>query len=218
MALADPLAPAAFQDLLRLRECLLDLVFYQDEVELPGDTVPSDIGPARWKAKVTSAPMPHAEALGLIAKVNSRIGGTKKALLYDSRLPYPSTDKTGSIFGSATPVLGTITNRSVVSFTGFPNNYVVPGGTYFQIIWGSPGSQRYYLGQFVEDTTASGTGAIVSAEIAPPLPLSILPGAAVTVLKPAAKFRISKGTARLSFSDLVNSEVTFEAMQSYAPD
>ena len=46
---------------------------------------------------------------------------------------YPSSDPTGSIFGAATPVVGTIADAYHVAFTGFPAGYVIPLGTSYWV-------------------------------------------------------------------------------------
>ena len=165
-----------------------------------------------WRAKITSPPMPNASALGLMALVNSLQGGLGTFLLYDKRLPYPSSDPTGSIFGAATPVVGTITDNVTVAFTGFPNNYVIPLGTYFQIIHDTT---RHYVGQFAEAKTANGSGAVSASKVTPPLPDSVDSADAVTVLKPSGKFRLEPNTAYLTNVGLVNASIVLSAKQTY---
>src|SRR5690606_24074161 len=112
---------------------------------------------------------------------------------YNSRLPYPASDPKGLIIGSTVPKLGTITDRWHVAFTGFPNSYAMPLGTYFSIVFDT---SRYYLGQFVESKTANPiTGAVGATEIWPPLPATISGTPDITIVKPPAKFRIEPGSA-----------------------
>lgn len=215
MTLPNPLGLAAFADLCKLADVKFALNWYQEMSGTGGgDTLYADTAPARWKADATTVPMPHATAEGIMALINSRVGGLKTALLYNPKLPYPSSDPTGSIFGAATPVVGTIADSYHLAFTGFPANYVIPLGTYFQIIFGGT---RYYLGQFAEARTASGAGAVASVEVSPPLPASIATGGAVTVLKPAGKFRITPNSAFPSTSGGLLSTVAFSAEQTYSP-
>jgi hypothetical protein len=214
MTLANPLGMAAFADLLHVADVKFRPSWNQERsLTGGGETLYADRAPMLWMADVTSAAMTHADAKKLLALINSRGGGLLTILLYDHSLPYPSPDPTGSLFGAATPVVGTITDRTHTAFTGFPASYSVPAGTYFQIIFGST---RYYLGQFCEDKTASGAGAITATEIAPAMPASIAAGAAVTVLKPSGKFRIIPGSANASPIDLFHSVVTFSAEQTYS--
>jgi len=159
--------------------------------------------------------MENAEAEGIMALVNSRAGGLKSILLTNPRLPYPSSDPAGSIFGAATPIVGTITDRLHVAFTGFPNGYSIPRGTWFQILFDT---SRYYLGQFCEAKTASGAGAVTTVEVFPPLPTSVASGDAVTVKKPAAKFQTVAGSAYISGLNQAQARVTLGAEQTYAAD
>src|SRR5690606_21206359 len=117
-------------------------------------------------------------------------GGIKTVLLHDPDICVPTSDPGGVLFGSASPVLGTITDRLHVAFADFPAGYVLPAGTYFQVIFDT---SRYYLGQIAEDRTASGAGAVASVEVTPALPASVVAGNAVTVVKPSAKFRREGG-------------------------
>lgn len=212
MSLADPLATASFADLLRLADTGFRLRFHSEGSRGGGGPLYAELAPPDWTADPVTVPMEHSEAEGIMALINSRGGGLRSILLYNHKMPYPSSDPTGSIFGAATPIVGTITDRSHVAFTGFPINYVIPLGTYFQVIFGST---RYYLGQFAEAKTASGAGAVSAVEIVPPLPASVAPGDAVTVLKPSGKFLIVPNTAHPQTISTVHTTVSFSAEQTY---
>lgn len=213
MSLADPLAVASFADLLKAADVEFNLEWQQQVSNAGGELFASDRAPAMRTAKITTAPMPNATAEGLLALANSRAGALKTFLLYNKRLPYPSSDPDGSIMGVNTPALGTITDRLHVAFTGFPAGYVVPLGTYFGLIFDT---SRYYLGQFAEAKTASGGGAITSTEIIPALPASVSGTPAVTVLKPPAKFRLEPNSAYLTNVGLVNASLVLSARQTYS--
>ena len=216
MALADTLSLAAFYDLLPIGPDGLKFNFeFMQERSLTGggDRLVADRAPALLMAEITTMPVPDAEAESIMALLNSRAGGLKQFLLTNPRLPYPSSDPTGSIFGAATPVVGVITNRLVLAFTGFPNGYSIPRGTWFQILFDT---SRYYLGQFAEAKTANGSGAVSAVEVYPPLPAGIGSGAAVTVKRPAGKFKPVAGSAYISSVNQRFSRVTFSAEQTYA--
>lgn len=214
MALANPLGVAAFADLQRTADIRLVQSWQQQRSATGGgETRYADRAPALWSAQVKLAAMANAEAEGLMALINSRAGGLKTVLLYNSRMPYPSSDPDGAIFGAATPVVGTITDRLHVAFTGFPANYPLPLGTWFGIVFDT---SRYYLGQIAEARTASGAGAVSTVEVWPPLPAMISGGAAMTVAKPPAKFRIEPGSAFAPSIDMVNAAVQFSAEQTYS--
>lgn len=178
-----------------------------------GETHYADRAPSLWRAEITTAPMPNAEAEGLMAIINTRAGGLRTLLLYNHRSPYPASDPDGSIFGSAAPQVGTITDRVTVAFTGFPSGYDIARGTYFGIVFDT---SRYYLGQFAEARTADGEGAVSSVSIWPPLPNMISTGAAVTVKKPPAKFRLVPGSAYPSQMGALHMSIRLTAEQTYA--
>ena len=196
MALANPLPRAGFADLLRTADIRLVQGWQQQRSATGGgETRYADRAPALWRADVRLAAMPNAEAEGIMALINSRAGGLKTVLLYNSRMPCPASDPDGSIMGSTVPRLGTITDRLHIAFTGFPPDYVIPLGTYFGIVFDT---SRYYLGQFVEPRTANGAGAVAQTEIWPPLPVSIAGTPGVRFIRPPAKFRIEPGRDRKS--------------------
>lgn len=216
MALADPLGIATFADVLKTSECLFRPTWMQESSGTGGGIkLYADRGPMLWSVEVTTAPMSNADALAVMALLNSRAGGLKTFLLYDKRTPYPTSDPTGSIFGSATPEIDTITDRLHIAFTGFPAGYVVPLGTYFSVV---DGDGRRYLGQFAEAATADGSGDIATVEITPSLPASFAVADAVTVIKPAAKFKITPNSAYAPRSTLTEATVTFQCEQTYEAD
>jgi hypothetical protein len=207
------LALAAFADLIRAAQVDFTLEWNQQASRAAdGEAHHASRGAPLFRAKITSPAMPIAEALGLMALVNSLQGSAGTFLLYDKRMPYPSSDPTGSTFGAATPVAGTITSNVSVAFTGFPNGYVIPLGTYFQIIYDT---SRYYVGQFAAAKTADGSGAVSASAVTPPLPDDVDPGDAVTVLKPSGKFRLDPGSAILDHVQIGLASLVFSARQTY---
>lgn len=214
MSLADPLDLAAFADLFNVQDITFVQGWQQQRSATGGgETRYADRAPALWKADITTAPLDNADAEGVMALINSRAGGIKTVLLYNHRLPYPSTDPQGVAVGAASPLLGTITDRLHVAFTGFPAGLLIPRGTYFGILFDT---SRRYLGQFAETKTTSGAGAVSSVEIWPPLPASISGTPAVALAKPPAKFRITPGSAYPSKVSGMLSTIKFSAEQTYS--
>lgn len=214
MTLANPLPIASFADLLRISSATFIQSWQQQRSATGGgETRYADRAPSLWMAELTSPPMEHAEAEGLMALANSRAGGLKTVLLYNHRMPYPSSDLDGTIIGATVPKLGTITDRLHVAFTGFPAGYIIPLGTYFGIIFDT---SRYYLGQFAEAKVASGGGAVTAVEIWPPLPASISGTPDVVIKKPVGKFRLVPGSAYPSSISTVHSTFKLSAEQTYS--
>ena len=215
MALPTTLPADRFADLFHVQDWQFVQGFQQQRSATGGgETRYADRGPSLWRAEATTGPMENAEAEGIMALINSRAGGLKTVLLYNKRLPYPASDPTGSILGSATPKINVITDRLHVSFSGFPAGYVIPLGTYFGIVFDT---SRYYLGQFVEARTANPvTGAVAATEIWPPLPASIAGTPDVIMKKPCAKFRIEPGSAYPAKEGGLHSTIRFSAEQTYS--
>lgn len=214
MALPDTLPIASFADLIRVSSATFMQGWQQQRSATGGgETRYVDRAPSLWTAELQTPPMEHAEAEGLMALANSRAGGLKTFLLYNHKMPYPSSDPDGSIMGSTVPKLGTITDRLHVAFTDFPADYVVPLGTYFGIVFDTT---RYYLGQFCEARTANGSGAIAAVEIWPPLPAGISGTPDVNLKKPVAKFRLVPGSAYPSSISPVHSTFKLSAEQTYS--
>ena len=163
------------------------------------------------RLKITTAPMPNADALALLAIVEAAANMQEDFLCYDKRQPYPATDPDGSIFATSTPVISAITDRYTVSFTGFPSTYVVPAGAWLQIV---DDTSRYYLGQVMGTKTATG-GAISSLKLSVPMPDFVEVGGAATVIKASAKFRLEPETAYLTDVGLVNASLVLSAIQTY---
>lgn len=214
MALANPLAVADFYDLFKVQDVQFVQSFQQQRsITGGGETRYADRAPSLWRAEITTIPMLNAEAEGIMALINSRGGGLKTVLLYNSKLPYPSSDPRGATIGATVPKLGVITDRLHVAFTGFPAGYVIPLGTYFSILFDT---SRYYLGQFAEAKTANPiTGTVGATEIWPPLPASISGTPDVVIVKPPGKFRIEPGSAYPAKEGGLHSVIKFSAEQTY---
>lgn len=213
MALATTLSVADFYDQFRVQDVSFVQGFMQQRSATGGgETRYADRAPSLYKADVTTEPLLNAEAESVMALINSRAGGIKTVLMYNSRLPYPSSDPRGLIIGSTVPALGTVTDRLHVAFTGFPDGYVIPRGTYFSILFDT---SRYYLGQFAEPKTAATGGAVTTVEVWPPLPASITGTPDVVIKKPPAKFRIIPGSAYPSKEGGLHSIIKFSAEQTY---
>lgn len=204
----------AFADLIPMEEVDFSLHHQQQfSVAGSGQIHAADRAPAQWRARIVSMAIPHDEAHGIMAALYSLHGSMGTFYLTVPQRAFPASDPDGSIFGSATPEVGTITDRVTVAFTGFPAGYQLRRGDYFQVNYGSGGTRRY-LGQFVEDGTADGGGAVASVKVAPPLPNMIATGAAVTVIRPACKFRIAPNSVRISQVGPLHARIELAAWQT----
>jgi hypothetical protein len=217
MSLPDPLTLAGFSDLIqgRVSDCSLVLEWQQQMSGTGGgEVIYADRAPPMWTGTVTIGEQLIADAEATMALLNSRAGGLKTLLLPNYRGGlYPSSDPTGSIFGTSTPsVDGSPADQYHVAFKGFPAGYSLPLGTYFQIIFSG---SAYYLGQVCEAKTADGSGNVTSVEVAPKLPASVADGNAVTVIKPCGKFRVVPGTIAPTLSTSLYEKIAFQVRQTY---
>jgi len=212
MSLADPLAAADFMDLLHVEDVNFVQMFNQQSA-IPGggDTRDADRTVSLWKAEITTIPVPNADAEGLIARINRTIGG-KTVLLFNSKLPYPSTDAEGTALSAASPAIRTKTDSLHISFEGLPADLVLPFGTYFGVIYNT---SAYYIGQLEEPATADGSGDTGTVEIWPPLPASIVATDSVSFSKPPGKFKIKAGSAYPKQSGPLFTSIRFTAEQTY---
>lgn len=218
MSLSDPLTLAEFSDRIaaNVADCTLAIEWQQQMSGTGGgETIYADRAPPIWTGTVTIAEQLIADAEGTMALLNSRAGGLKTLLLPNYRGGlYPSSDPTGSIFGTSTPTVnGAPADQYHVAFTGFPPNYALPLGTYFGIVFNAT---SYYLGQLCEAVTADHTGNVANVEVAPILPASVADGDAVTVIKPVAKFRVVPGTAAPTVSNALYEKIAFQVRQTYS--
>ncbi len=207
--------PTTVQDALKIADVRLVLGAHQQRSGRgSGDAVYADVAPQAWTASCTTAAMPNAEAWALMAKLSSLRGGLGTMLLYNASLPYPPADPDGSILGAATPTVTLITDASTIRIGGLPAAYPIKAGTFLSIAYGSG---RLYLGQVVDDVTASGGGSASGVKITPALPESVALADAVTLVKAPGLFRVVPGSAYPQSADLVNMTITFDAEQTYGP-
>lgn len=163
------------------------------------------------RLKITTAPMPNADALALQAIIEAAANQQEEFLCYDKRQPYPASDPDGSIFGASTPAISAITDRYTISMTGFPSTYVIPAGTWVGIL---DDTSRYYLGQAVGAKTAS-SGTISSLKLSVAMPDFVDVGGAVTVIKAPAKFRLDTDAVYLTDAGMVSASLVLSALQTY---
>lgn len=214
MALSFPLSAAAFADLLSVESVTFRLELQQQSQQAAGgEVLYADRAPARWIADITTTALTHADAASIKALINALAGGLNSFYLYDHSKAYPRQDPAGAGWSGATPVVGTITNRTVLAFTGFPNNYVLKRGDMLQIIYGS---SRRYLGMFAEDKTANGSGAVAAVSVTPALPASVATSDAVTVIKPAGKFKLIPNSLAPVSVGINFERLSFQAQQTSA--
>lgn len=216
MALTFPLTLANLVDLLPIESVTWNLMQQQEYSGLgTGEGLSHDLGPALWEADVACAQFYHADVEKWRARFNTLDGSNNSFLLYNPAAKYPETDPTGTLLaGSTVTILAVGSNRKEMSLAGLPAGFVVPWGAYAQITSGSP--ERVALVQFAESKTATGLGNTSAIELRPHLRSWVSAGAAVALLKPAAKVKIVPGSLRVETSGALHSRLRFSARQTLA--
>ena len=194
-----------------------DVVFtLNPNVEMSGEDgngVPftNSRGEPFWEIRMVTQPLSKAKAALVRGRFNFMVEHGYTALLHDKSLPYPEHDTGGVLAAAAAATIGSITDRSLISFSSAPASYDIPGGSYFSVNWSST---KRFLSQILEDRTSSGGGAVTSVSISPRLPEDVIAGASVTFYRPACRARMVEGSLRPSWSGGKLQELTFQARSS----
>jgi hypothetical protein len=165
-------------------------------------------------ADVTTAPMEHAEAEGIMALINSRAGGLKTVLLYNHKLPYPSSDP-DRLDLRRRDASGRDDHRSAACRLHRVSEWLRRSRS-GRISRSSSARRATTSASSPRPRRRAGQGAVTAVEITPALPDSVAPGDAVTVLKPSGKFKITPGSAFPSSISTVHETISFSAEQTYA--
>jgi len=244
MALTFPLTLANLADLLPIESAPWNLVYQQEFSGLgTGEGLAHDLAPPLWEAEVPTGPMYHDDAYAAQARLNALLGSINSFYLHNPAKPGPRLDPTGSalagpvwIFAGGvwndagvwlddvpwggTPTVGSATlhtigaNRNTVRIDSLPSGYVLSVGDFFHVDYGSP--TRRALIQIVEVATASSAGLTPEFQVTPHLRPGITTGAAISLLKPAAKVKLVPGTLRLENIGGLHSRLRFTARQTLA--
>ncbi|UJW87952.1 hypothetical protein [Devosia sp. SL43] len=211
---ARPYAVEDFADLLKLRAAPFIPMPMENVSELgSGEFLTADMGPTLYQAACETAPMPNAEAHGLMALIQA-LGGSKECFyLPDYMRLYPAADPDGSILAASAPTIHTIGgDRRTMRITGLPAGYVITRGDYIAVDYGSP--SRRALIKAAETVTASGAGLTPSFAVSYPIGPGVTTTLAVILKKPAAKVKMVPGTLSISPVDILNAVISFTARQT----
>ncbi|MDJ1632243.1 hypothetical protein [Rhizobium rhizogenes] len=188
MALTFPLSLANFADKLKITSVKWQLQ-RRDEVSGLGSglTLTAQLSPPLWTGSVTLAPMYHGEADRIQSLIESLDGSMNDFYLYSPRRAYPQADPTGSILGAAVPTIAALgSNNKSMQIHGLPNGYTLTAGDFVAFDYGTSPVRRA-LHRFVETGSADGTGTTPVLEVRPHIRPGATVGAAVTLIKPAAR-------------------------------
>ena len=213
MALSFPLSASQFFELAGVKTVAFNLRQMQEVSSLgTGEIRAADLAPARFEAEIETVPMLHGAAEAKKALLNSLRGAVNGFYLYPVTLPYPQADSDGNTYGSSAPTVSARTDDYTLSIAGLPGSYEITAGDYLSIVWSA---SRTYLGQFVANATASGTGALNGASVAPALPAGVASSDAVSLAKPQGLFRLVPGSVHASSINPLMQSLKFTAIQSH---
>ena len=214
MALSEPLDPDEFQELAGITSVAWSLM---DQEEMAGygsgEWLTRGLGPSLWQGDVTCAPLPFEEAHALRAKLNW-LSSARTAYVYNPEQPGPASDRDGTALSGSTITINTIgANRDTVILEGFPAGFVITAGDLFHLDYGS---YRRALMEFAEGGTCGGTGASPTLTLSKPLRAGITTGTEITMIKPAAKCKITKGSVKIGTSSRSTTlmDISFSVMQT----
>jgi len=176
-----------------------------------GEIIDTPLGARLWAGRMTLAPMRHADAAAVEARLNLLEQGGATFLAHPMPLSAPIADPDGSILGAATPTVSAFaSNGREVRLAALPANYVLTAGDFIAWTYGS-NPTRYALHQIVVGGAANGTGISPFLEITPPARDTSSTGQAVTLVRPAAKCVLlprQPGRARPVVTDGITLEFT----------
>lgn len=215
MALTFPLALADLAEQLHLASVAWNLLRFEETSILgSGEFLTAELAPPVWEADCASNEMYDADAYALLARLNALGGSLNTFLLHNTAKPAPRMDPNGTILGAANPVIATIAaNRKELTISGLPANYVLSGGDFMQITYGSG---RVAFLQIVVGKTASGAGLTGLIEVTPHMRPGITEGLVVKLFKPAAKMKLVPGSLRIESAGTTMSRLRFLARQTLA--
>lgn len=172
-----------------------------DEVSVTGDgsVFQSELADPLWTAPVTLDSRASLVVKKASALIRSLSGSKQPFLMCDPLSPWPAADYKGLLLGSgAVSVRAINANRKLASLSGLPAGYLLTVGDKIQITYGNP--VQYSFVEVSRDAVANASGNM-DVTIFPWLPLGLVVGAAVTLVRAACPVIIVKdsqkaGTAR----------------------
>lgn len=215
MALSFPLTKAQFADRLFIGSVKWNLVRF-DEISGNGggEWLTTQLQPPLWEAACETIDLPNDAAHGVRALLNL-IGSTGTVFAWNPLQGGPAADPDGVTLGASAPVIASIAaNRKDMSVSGLPSGYVLSAGDLMEVDYGSP--SRRALVEVSIGATAAGNGTTPVFEVRPHLRPGIVTGAAVGLLKPAAKMKLVPGSDATEVSQPMFSRVRFTLRQTLA--
>ena len=216
MALAFPLARETFFDLLPTQSITFDC---PEQVQIArtggGEILAADLGPRLWSGEVTLGRLTRAEAAPILALLALLRGAGASFLAYDVSRAAPLADPTGSLLGTATPVIyELIAGSRELRLGGLPESYTLSSGDYLAFAYGA-NPVRCALHRVVTGAVADAGGVTGAIEVTPPLRPGASNGAPVALTKPPIKAVIEPGSTDAgAVSRWLTEGITFRFIQT----
>lgn len=211
MAVTFPLSSTVFSETLGVTRVIWQqLPGHITSGSKAGSVITSEIATPKWKAQIELAIQYIDDARKPLAMLR-RIGPHNPFYLHNPAIPYPRSDPTGSILGSSTVTIASISGREV-TLTGLPAFYALKWGDMFSVNFGS-NPLRTALYEVNEDVSANGSGTTSLFEVTPPPKAGMIVGSPVRLKKPIAKMRLINFDPGASSSIFTDGAV-FEALES----
>lgn len=167
-----------------------------DEISISGgaEYFQNELADPLWTAPVTLGTGRHAELKRAAALIRSLRGSQQAFLICDPTSLWPQADPKGLILGNANVTIRSIaSSRAIAPLAGLPAAYKLTTGDKLQVTYDNP--VKYAFVEVSRDVTANANGQ-ADAAVFPWLPLSLIAGAKVTLIRPACPVVIVKDTHR----------------------
>lgn len=180
-----------------------------------GEVFTSTRGTRLWTGQVNFARRTARETRRTEAILSELCEAGASFLIFPSDAPYPRNDPTGTILGTATPVISAVyANSREVAISGLPPGYVLDQGDFLSFPYGS-NPTRQALHQVVRPRTADASGAISFLQLTPRVRPGLATGTAVTLKRPVCKAIVRPRSHQpASFARVHGEGLGFEFLQT----
>lgn len=200
-------------DLLCIESVVWDIQ-RNDELSGTGDgrVWQAELAPPLWTATFNVNVNYHDEIKRLAARIRALRGSQEPLLLNDPISKNPQFDKNGSLAGTNTITISSITNGGyTIGLNGFSPSFQLKAGDKFELNYGAG---RMSFHEVSEDYTSLSTGEFGNVNIFPNIPAGVTVGQVAKFYNPACQMIIFPDSFNPgSASGLFTTGLTFRAIQ-----
>ena len=215
MALTYPLSYAQFLGALRIEEVTFRLSHPQEHTRLgDGTVISASLGATLWTGSIRLAQANHPRHAQMEALLGLMDQPGATFLCCDPRHVGPASDPTGSILGSRTVTIHSVSsNMRELRLAGLPSGYILSAGDMLGFQYGA-NPVRHALHRIVVGATASSTGLTPLIEVVPNLRSGAVAGLTVSLIRPACKARLLPEPTYGSGRQALSRGASFEFIQT----